>query len=283
MKTIRVSILLVAIFILSACAPGSTTDENQPQSNPTETIETAVLTWERTGGIAGFCDKVIIYESNLTEVTNCKGDFQRRIQLTEGQREQLDDWLKTLQPIEFTRSDPATVDAMTIWLSLAGEGSQKADDVIIGSISQFAGELASQVEFEQNAPPEKSEAEQVLRNYLSALNEGDFILGAKLYGGSIELLQTWNPDINNDLPALLERACTQNGLVCMKPLSIAYRGFDEFDNYLFQVEFSNPNGSLFKQGPCCGDENGTPVTSFIFRVVKTDEVYTVLDLPPYVP
>jgi hypothetical protein len=283
MKSSHVSILLAMIFVLAACAPVSNTEENQPQTNPTENLQTVVLTWERTGGIAGFCDKVIIYDTSLADVINCKGDIQTRIHLTEGQRLQLGDWLKTLKPVEFTQTDPAVTDAMTIALFLAGEGSQTANEEIISSISEFAADIATQAEFDGNAPPDKDEAEQALREYLSALNKGDFILGAKLYGGSVELLQIWNPDITDDLPALLERACTQNGLVCMNPSSIEYRGKDEYGTNLFRVEFSNPDGTLFQQGPCCGDEEGITVTNFIFRVIKTDSGYTVLDLPPYVP
>jgi len=283
MKSYHVSILLAVIFILAACAPGSNPEESQPQANPTKNPIAGALIWERIGGIAGFCDKVIINESGSADITNCKGDIQTRIQLTAGQREQLDGWLKTLKPIDYYESDPAVADNMTISLNLAGEGSQKVDDKTLGSIFEFAADIASQAEFDANPPPEKSEAEQALREYLSALNKGDYILGAKLYGGSIELLQTWNPDITNDLPALLKRACTQNGLVCMIPLSVAYRGLDANGNYQFQVEFSNPDGSLFIQGPCCGEENGPSITSFLFRVVKAENGYVVLDLPPYVP
>jgi hypothetical protein len=283
MKSSHVSIMLAMIFVLAACVPGSNTEENRTQSDPTEHPLAAALIWERTGGIAGFCDMVIIYQSGATHIANCKGDIVVRSQLTEGQRVQLDGWLKTLKPIDYYMSDPAVADNMTISLHLAGEGSQKVDDKTLGSIFEFAADIASQAEFDAKAPPEKDEAEQALREYLSALNEGDFILGAKLYGGTTDLLQVWNPDITNDLPALLKRACTQNGLVCMIPLSIAYRGIDANGSYQFRVEFSNPDGSLFVQGPCCGDENGPSVTSFLFRVVKAENGYVVLDLPPYVP
>ncbi len=226
---------------------------------------------------------VIVYQSGATLTANCKGDIMIRSQLTEGQRVQLDGWLKTLKVIDYYESDPAVADNMTISLNLAGEGSQKVDDKTLGSIFEFAADIAAQAVFDAKAPPEKDEAEQVLREYLYTLNKGDYISGAKLYGGSIELLQIWNPDITDDLPAFLERACTQNGLVCMIPLSIAYRGIDANGNYQFRVEFSNPDGSLFVQGPCCGEENGVTFTSFLFRVARTDNGYAVLDLPPYVP
>lgn len=279
MKTCQIHFLLIIFLVLTACVPVS----NQPQANPTEHPLAVALLWERTGGIAGFCESVIIYQSGATLIQNCKADIVIQGQLTEGQRVQLDGWLKTLKVIDYRESDPAVADNMTILLSLAGKGSQMADEETIRLIAEFAADIAYQVEMDRNQPPEKELAEQVLREYLSALNQGDFILGAKLYGGDTEILRTWNPDIPDDLPALFERACSQNGLVCMSPLSIAYRGVDEFDNQLFQVEFSNPDGSLFQQDPCCGEEEGPTVTNFLFRVQKTEDGYVVLDLPPYVP
>ena len=283
MKTYKIHVLLIVFLALTACAPALNTEEEPPEPIVTKTADAPVLTWERTGGIAGFCDTVIIYPDGSADVSNCKGDVKVRIQLTQGQRVKMEGWLSILKPIEFTQSDPAVADNMTISLSLAGKGSQMADEEIIRLISEFAADIAYQVELDRNLPPEKELAEQVLREYLSALNQGDYILGAKHYGGDTEILRTWNPDIPDDLPALFERACTQNGLVCMNPLSIAYRGVDEFGNQLFQVEFSNPDGSLFQQGPCCGEEEGPIITTFLFRVQKTEVGYVVLDLPPYVP
>ena len=192
--------------------------------------------------------------------------------------------MKTLKMIDYTHTDPATADAMTISLFFAAGGAQQADDETIRIISQFAADLAAQAMLNLNAPPEKDDAEKSLREYFTALNEGDYILGAKLYGGETELLQTWNPDIEKeDLPALFERACMQNGLICMAPRTVTYRGIDADGNYQFNVEFSNPDGTLFRQGPCCGETEGPTFTSFLFHVMKIESGYAVLDLPPYVP
>lgn len=293
MKPFRLSMLpltmiLIPILLLAACAPVPATEADMPQPSPNAATEISllpvfVLTWERIGGFAGFCDKVVVYESGSATIANCKGDIETTLRLTDTQREQLDGWLQTLQPIDYIQSDPAVADAMTISLFFAGNGAQPADEQTIGLISQFASELAAQAVFNLQAPPEAAEAEQALRDYLTALHAGDFILGAKLYGGDTELLQTWNPDIPNDLPALLERACAQNGLVCMSPRTVTYHGLDASGAYQFNVEFSNPDGTLFHQGPCCGETEGPSFSSFLFRVVKTESGYAVLDLPPYVP
>lgn len=282
MKFTHIPILVTVILMLNGCSFGPPSDDGQSPSNPTPTAH-PILTWERTGGIAGFCDKVMIDEAGWAFVENCKDETGTNIRLTEGQLEQLAEWRGTYESFEYSQTDPATADAMTISLSMAGEGSQTADDEDIDEIAEFAGDFALQVVLNETAPADIQEAEMTLREYLTALNHKDYILGAKLYGGSPDLLHTWNPDIADDLPALFERACMQNGLVCLEPLSIAYRGIDEYGNYLFRVEYKNADGSLFRLGPCCGDETGTTVTNFILRVVHTGSGFAVLDLPPFVP
>lgn len=283
MRSIRFFPLLILAVLLAACAPGGSTDAPLPTSGPKPVTEDALLVWERSGGFAGFCDKVVVQSNFTVTVSNCKSQADVRFPLTESQTAQLKDWLMTCQPINYTQSDPATADAMTVSLTLAGRGSQTASDEVIQTVMWFASELAAQAQANLNPPPEKSEAEKALRDFLTALNTGDYILGAKLYGGNTEILHTWNPDIQDDLPKWLERACTQNGLVCMMPRTITYRGLDSEGAYQFIVEFTNSDGALFVQGPCCGEENGATKSSFIFRVKKTESGFVVLDLPPYVP
>lgn len=284
MKSIRFSALLILVALLAACAPAPKNATESPLATPAkQTANETLLVWERTGGFAGFCDKAVVSSAFEATVTNCKGDTASTFPLTESQIAQLNAWLETYQPIDYKRSDPAIADAMTLSLTLAGRGSQAADEETVQAVLLFALELAAQAQANLNPPPEKDEAEKVLRDFLTALNSGDYILGAKLYGGGTEILQTWNPDIKDNLPAWLERACTQNGLVCMAPRTITYRGLDSEGNYQFIVEFTSPDGALFVQGPCCGEENGAALSRFVFRVKKIESGFVVLDLPPYVP
>ncbi len=137
-------ILLLGVIFLAACAPVIPIPFNSPQASPTATTEISVLIWERTGGFAGFCDKVIVYESGSADVINCKGDQQMRIQLTNTQREELDHWLKTYKVIDFEQKDPAVADAMSIRLFLASGGTQEADEETINQIIKFVSNLAAQ-------------------------------------------------------------------------------------------------------------------------------------------
>ena len=148
-----------------------------------------------------------------------------------------------------------------------------------------AATMDTQLGYADEAGPDVAEAEKDLRDYLTALHMGDYVAAAKLYRGDIDLLQTWNSDIPNaDLPTLLERACSQNGLQCLAPRSITYRS-SEVDGHHFWVEFNNDDGTMFQQRPCCGETKGTPISMFPFFVEKplSGDGYVVQDFPPYVP
>ena len=140
----------------------------------------------------------------------------------------------------------------------------------------------------QSPVPENDpeEARTSLIEFMLLLNTKEYEQAAQLYGGSYELMQTWNPDIApSDHVQLWEHACEWNGLMCLEVRTATLRE-QQGDTFVFQVEFSNPDGSLFVQGPCCGasEEEMPPVSQFEYLVGKTAEgTYLVLTLPPYVP
>jgi hypothetical protein len=143
----------------------------------------------------------------------------------------------------------------------------------------FVGACTSSV---QEAEP----ARQILIEYLKDLNQGDYFQADGLYGGSYELLTTWNPEIEpTDHASLWEAGCSRNGLQCLLTRSVLFKEKVN-DIYIFSVEFKTPNGDLFILGPCCGatETEQPPVTHFDFRVQKTPQgKLQVLDMPVYMP
>jgi len=130
------------------------------------------------------------------------------------------------------------------------------------------------------------EARAVLTAYLDALAAAKYPLAAQYYGGSPEILQGYNPDIAaEDLPALLEAACSRNGFMCLPIKTIVSEDALSEDSFVFEVEFLTRDGQLFEQGPCCGadPEGFVPVRQFSFQVQRNAQGYQVLDLPPYIP
>lgn len=251
------------------------------QSGQADVSRSRAFTWHREGGVAGFCDDVTVYLTGYVTTSDCKG-FHAEAYLTASQLEQLYGWVYRLGDFDYDDSNAPLADGMQLTLSLNGTGQGAPDEQTIRDMIDFAATLDVQLGNVAEAGPEVSDAQNALRDYLMALNTGDYPRAAELYSGDISLLQTWNPDATDDVPALFERACSQNGLRCLAPRSITYRS-SEVDGHHFWVEFNNPNGTLFLQGSCCGETNGPVISRFPFYVEQKQNGFFVWELPPYVP
>jgi hypothetical protein len=135
-------------------------------------------------------------------------------------------------------------------------------------------------------PSTIAETHDVLVDFFTLLNEGKYDEAEPLYGGSYESLQVFNPEIDpSDHTALWAWACEKRLLQCLKVRSATFQRL-EGDTYVFQVEFSNEDSSLFVLGPCCGanETEMPPVSQFEYRVSRTAPgKFTVMELPPYIP
>ena len=135
-------------------------------------------------------------------------------------------------------------------------------------------------------PSTASEAHDVLVNFLRRLHTKNYVDAVPLYGGEYEQLQVFNPEIDpNDKVALWTWVCENQLLQCLEVRSTTFNKLVG-DSYIFQVEFSNPDGSLFVLGPCCGanETEMPPVSQFEFTVSRNSEhKFVVMNTPPYVP
>ena len=136
-------------------------------------------------------------------------------------------------------------------------------------------------------PSREVEARSAVEDFYAALNQSAYDQAAGLYRGSYEALQGYNPDIDpGDQVSLLGAGCEFNGLMCLQVLDLSLIHENDSGEFIFEVEFANPDGSQFVLGPCCGatEEEMPPVTLFQVRVTcEQDSACRVLDLPPYVP
>jgi hypothetical protein len=140
--------------------------------------------------------------------------------------------------------------------------------------------------FVSNTNRSLSAAKMALKNFFLALNSEDYEKAVDLYGGSYEIIQGMNPGLDpQDHISLWQHACRMNGFQCLRVKRIVKTvAINEFE-YRFTVEFRNPDGSLFIQGPCCGEDetNATGISQFVISVRKMDDEFKVMDLPSYVP
>ncbi len=129
-------------------------------------------------------------------------------------------------------------------------------------------------------------ARETLIQYFNDLATGNYAAAADRYGGEIELLSDWNADIDSaDIPALFEAACTRQ-LQCLPVHSIVYATQEADLIFHFRLQFTNPDGSVFELGPCCGatEAEMPPLSEFECTVEYTNKgEYQVMCLPVYIP
>ena len=102
------------------------------------------LAWYREGGIAGFCDDMVVYVTGLITVASCKGDQSidvGRGQLTADQLDRLYAWIDRFIGFEISQTDPATADALTIRVIFTGAGAATPTDADQQAIQAFAAEV----------------------------------------------------------------------------------------------------------------------------------------------
>lgn len=155
--------------------------------------------------------------------------------------------------------------------------------VLVSCIAQPAStSLPTQTSLHSTA----DEAHNVLVNFLTLLHTKNYTDAVLLYGGDYEQLQVFNPEIDpTDHLALWAWACDNQLLQCLEVRSATFKEL-RGDTYIFQVEFSNPDGSLFVLGPCCGanETEMPPVSQFEYAVTRNaDGRLVVMNTPPYVP
>jgi hypothetical protein len=94
-----------------------------------------------------------------------------------------------------------------------------------------------------------------------------------------------NADVDPASPAaLMQAACTYQ-LRCMEILNLISSEQVSETNFVFMVEFANPDGTLFVLGPCCGSNETEmpPVSQFEYRVEMVGSEFFVHGSPVYVP
>ena len=247
-----------------------------------------VLTWDREGGIAGFCDHLEVYAYGEAYASNCtpaEGETRGPVLLNDIQLRLLYEWLDKYSGFEFEQTDPATADAMTIRMYFAGSGSMVASDAEKMAMQEFAAQLFAQATIVQDST-EQDAARDALVGYLEHLNAGRYEEAVQSYGGSYESLLAMNPDIDpNDHAALFEAACTINGMVCLPVRNVVDEAQVSGTDFIMTVELQDAGGQLFVFGPCCGADPAEepPQTQFLYSVMKVDGKYLVQEPPLYVP
>jgi len=119
----------------------------QPTATPTavDPAQVEVLTWQREGGIAGFCDSVTVFADGGVRVTSCREQAPKIERLSDAEADRVRGWVDRLAPFEHVQSDDAVADGMTVRLIFAGQGTQAATEADLQAMLDFAAALARSV------------------------------------------------------------------------------------------------------------------------------------------
>jgi hypothetical protein len=106
-----------------------------------------VMVWHREGGIAGFCDDLVVYSSGWAYSSSCKAGASERENGTRLSGEQLDQlytWVDAYQSFEVVQDDPpGAADAMAITFAFTGTGDSDVPANVQEEMLLFAGDLFS--------------------------------------------------------------------------------------------------------------------------------------------
>lgn len=116
-----------------------------------------MLAWHREGGVARFCEDVVVSTSDEAVVTSCAAGEPAvwgQAKLDARQLAAMESWVNTLQPFEHVRTDPATADGMIDRIVFAGAGQQQAQEPDLALVFDFAQSLFNEVAIAAGEPPE---------------------------------------------------------------------------------------------------------------------------------
>lgn len=107
------------------------------------------LSWNRNGGIAGFCDELIVYRSGEIVAYNCGSENVAQgalATLDDAQVAQFSELLAKYGPVTIMQDDGAVADSMQVGLNLAGTGTEQPDEAGQQALLDWATNLYTQLQ-----------------------------------------------------------------------------------------------------------------------------------------
>lgn len=141
---------LMLFLFLSACSSASTSNgAPQPTSSPLggSSGHTLGVVWERSGGIAGMCQKLTLQANSSYLLENCKDGTQiAKGILSADQLDTLNGFLSQYSQIQWSSTAPAgSADMFVDQYTLYGSGSQTPTPSEETAINEFLANLAGQL------------------------------------------------------------------------------------------------------------------------------------------
>jgi hypothetical protein len=110
----------------------------------TRPADDRAFVWRREGGIAGFCDEVIVSRAGDASAWSCRMQQDTpsaSVTLATAELQQLYQWLDSFAPFSWEDDGGGLADAMTISLDLAGQGTRPLTEPERERMLEFANSL----------------------------------------------------------------------------------------------------------------------------------------------
>ncbi len=149
---VRSTVIGGVVLVLAACSTVVAAPPETPGPTPGTNAD-PVLTWQRIGGIAGFCNGLELFADGRVIVTTCEGEAIDESRLSAERQAQLERWTARFASFELEETDPATADAMTVRIGFSGGGSEGASEADRQSIRDWAAAVFAEFATTAGTPP----------------------------------------------------------------------------------------------------------------------------------
>lgn len=128
---------------------GADVGDNEANENAANDTADDSLVYEfhREGGIAGFCDLVMVYANGDVIISSCASEPPQEVgstRLTDEQLAIVRNWVATLASFATEQKDDAVADAMTVGVDFHGNGAGEATAEDIQAMQDLASTLIRQ-------------------------------------------------------------------------------------------------------------------------------------------
>jgi len=107
-----------------------------------------VLVWNQSGGIAGMCNELKVWQNGQFRTASCKprgGNQSGR--LSKEDTDRLDGWLKSFRALDIENGESGLVDGLSVTFNLRSSGHDDASTAQRNSMMRWAEEV-----FRRNQP-----------------------------------------------------------------------------------------------------------------------------------
>ncbi len=108
------------------------------------------LNWQRNGGIAGFCDALVVYRSGEIVAHDCKSENVAQATLAgtlaEADVAQFNEWLAQYGAVSVVQDDGAVADSMAVNLNFTGTGTAQPSEAEQQALVEWAQNLYNQLQ-----------------------------------------------------------------------------------------------------------------------------------------